>query len=101
MGGLDSERGQLYKALVKYMSVHRPKIVVGENVINLERMQKGEVIKIIVNDLTAIGYKVDVWKMFAPDYGVPQSRTRLFFICVRNDLPGFPEKPIPKYADIL
>ncbi len=99
LGGLDSERGQLYKALVKYMSVHRPKIVVGENVINLERMQKGEVIKIIVNDLTAIGYKVDVWKMFAPDYGVPQSRTRLFFICVRNDLPGFPEKPIPKYAD--
>ena len=97
LGGLDSERGQLYKSLLKYMSVHRPKIVVGENVINLERMQKGEVIKIIIKDLSEIGYKVEVWKMFAPDYGVPQSRTRLFFVCVRDDLPGFPEKPVPKF----
>lgn len=96
--GLDSERGQLYKALTRYMSLHRPKIVVGENVINLERMQNGEVIKIIVNDLSNIGYKVVIWKMYAPDYGVPQRRTRLFFICVRNDLSGFPRQPEPLYA---
>lgn len=99
LGGLDSERGQLYKALLRYMKEHSPKVVVGENVINLERMQKGEVIRIIVKDLVDMGYKVEVWKMYAPDYGVPQSRTRLFFICVRNDLPGFPEKPAPRFAD--
>ena len=38
LGGLDSERGQLYKALLRYMKEHSPKVVVGENVINLERM---------------------------------------------------------------
>ena len=35
LGGLDSERGQLYKALLRYMKEHSPKVVVGENVINL------------------------------------------------------------------
>ena len=30
---------------------------------------------------------------------IPQKRNRLFFICVRNDLVGFPEKPIPQFKD--
>lgn len=98
LGGLQSERGQLYKALIKYMEVHKPKVVVGENVINLERMEKGKVMEIIVNDLRDAGYKVEVWRLYAPDYGVPQRRTRLFFICVRNDLQGFPSKPKAEFS---
>lgn len=98
LGGLESERGQLYKALIRYMNIHHPKIVVGENVINLERMKDGQVINIIINDLKNAGYKVAVWKMFAPDYGVPQRRTRLFFICVREDIDGFPQMPYAKFA---
>ncbi len=99
LGGLESQRGQLYKALIRYMNAHRPKVVVGENVINLERMNKGEVLKTIVSDLEAPGYRIEVWKMFAPDYGVPQRRTRLFIICVRDDLKGFPKKPIAEYVN--
>ena len=99
LGGLESERGQLYKALIRYMKVHQPKIVIGENVINLERMNKGEVIKTITSDLATPGYHVEVWKMYAPDYGIPQRRTRLFFICVRNDLEGFPTKPEAEFAN--
>lgn len=100
--GLDSERGRLYKTLVTYMRVHHPMIVVGENVINLERMQGGAVLEQIKKDLAEVGYDVRVWKMFAPDYGVPQNRTRLFVVCVRNDVVaehGFPEQPEPAYRD--
>jgi len=93
LGGLESERGRLYKALIRYMKVHNPKVVVGENVINLERMKKGKVMEAIMNDLRDTGYKVEVWRLYGPDYGIPQRRTRLFFICVRNDLKGFPSKP--------
>jgi len=99
LGGLESERGQLYKTLIKYMETHKPKVVIGENVINLERMNNGQVLATIVNDLRAVGYKVEVWKLFAPDYGIPQRRTRLFFICVRNDLDGFPVKPEPEFVN--
>lgn len=97
LGGLESERGRLYQTLIAYMNTHKPKIVVGENVINLERMEKGEVLKTIKKDLVAAGYAVKVWKMFAPDYGVPQRRTRLIIMCVRKDIfdqYGFPEEPV-------
>lgn len=100
LGGLETERGRLYQTLITYMEKHNPAIVIGENVINLERMDNGEVLNTIKTDLAKAGYKVEVWKMFAPDYGVPQRRTRLFFICVRGDIHeqyGFPEKPEPKF----
>jgi DNA (cytosine-5)-methyltransferase 1 len=98
--GLGSERGKLYKALISYMEVHKPSLVIGENVINLKRMDNGNVLTIITDDLEKVGYKVKVWKMFAPDYGIPQRRTRLFFICVRDDIYekfGFPNEPTAKF----
>lgn len=102
LGGLESERGRLYKAMIAYMEKHKPMLVVGENVINLERMEKGEVLKTIITDLSNAGYEVKVWKMFAPDYGVPQRRTRLIIMCVREDIfirYGFPTEPEPKFKD--
>lgn len=101
LGGLESERGRLYQTLITYMNKHRPAVVVGENVINLERMENGAVLETIKTDLVNAGYKVEVWKMFAPDFGVPQRRTRLFFICVRNDIQeqhGFPTMPTPAFV---
>lgn len=98
LGGLDSERGQLYKVLVSYMERHRPLIVCGENVPNLARMENGKVLKKIVSDFEAQGYNVQVWDLYAPDFGVPQNRRRLFFICTRKDLVGQPIPPKPKYV---
>ena len=101
LGGLESERGRLYTTLIDYMMEHQPAIVVGENVINLERMDNGAVLETIKKDLVDAGYTVEVWKMFAPDYGIPQRRTRLFFICVRDDVVkqfGFPQKPSALFA---
>jgi DNA (cytosine-5)-methyltransferase 1 len=100
--GLKSIRGRLYRSLIKYMEVHKPLIVVGENVPGLANIRQGEVLETIKNDLRGVvykggeGYEVDVWTLFAPDYGIPQRRTRLFIIAVRKDffdLHGFPVKP--------
>lgn len=97
--GLLSERGRLYTTLVDYMKQHQPEVVVGENVINLLRIGDGTVIEKIVNDFTDAGYRFEVWHLDASKYGVPQNRQRLFFIGVRNDLPGFPSRPIPSTPD--
>lgn len=96
--GLSSARGQLFRALTKYMTHHRPKMVVAENVKNLASMQKGAVLEFIMNEFRECGYKVKMWRMFAPDYGIPQSRTRLIIVCVRDDVDGFPEMPAPTFA---
>jgi len=91
--GLKSTRGRLYQALIQYMEIHKPLIVVGENVPGLANMKKGDVLNTIKQDIASVGYKVEVWTLYAPDYGVPQRRTRLFIIAVRDDLPDFPLVP--------
>jgi DNA (cytosine-5)-methyltransferase 1 len=96
--GLGSERGRLFEALSKYMREHRPSMVVAENVKNLEYMQDGEVIEYIMNEFRGCGYRVEMWRLYAPDYGVPQARTRLFIVCVRDDIAGFPVRPEPAFA---
>lgn len=96
--GLKSERGRLYQVMTQYMRLHKPYLVCAENVPHLARMDCGEVLKRIKNDFENEGYKVVIWDLFAPDYGVPQNRRRLFFMCTRNDLPEMPEKPVPAFA---
>lgn len=97
--GLSSKRGRLYLTLVNYMETHKPKVVVAENVPHLARMGSGKVMGIVVKGLESAGYRFQVWSLFAPDYGVPQRRKRLFFVGVRNDIEGQPEKPKPIFSE--
>jgi DNA (cytosine-5)-methyltransferase 1 len=97
--GLGSRRGKLYKTLVRYMETHQPKMVVGENVPNLARMHNGSILKTNLKELEAPGYVFNIWHLYAPDYGVPQNRTRLIFVGVRKDLPCFPLRPPATHAD--
>ena len=92
--GLQSVRGRLYLTLVNYMTIHKPKVVVGENVPHLAYLHDGEVLPIILQDFRDVGYKVDLWTLNAGDYGVPQTRTRLFIVATRNDLPSVPKQPV-------
>lgn len=94
-GGLETERGQMYQAMIRYMNHHRPMIVIGENVPNLAKMNGGSVLETILTDFRNAGYRFEVWTMHAKDYGVPQGRVRLIFMGVRDDLVGFPLKPNP------
>ena len=95
--GFDGKRGKLYQVLLNYMRLHQPRLVVGENVIHLARMKNGEFLDAIIRDFEAAGYHFDVWNMYAPDYGIPQSRMRLIFVGVRNDIAGYPAKPRPTH----
>lgn len=97
--GLSSERGRLYQTMIRYMEHHKPRVVVGENVINLKRMDEGTVINTIITDIEKAGYRVNVWQLYGPEYGIPQTRNRLFFVCVRNDLKGMPASPERLYSD--
>lgn len=95
--GFAGERGQLYKVMIEYMKLHRPKVVVGENVPLLKGMKGGTLLDTILSELREVGYTVKYWFLNCPDYGLPASRRRIFIICVRNDLPGFPHQPNPSH----
>lgn len=96
--GLAGTRGQLYRVLANYMRMQRPKVVIGENVPHLARLHGGQYLKTIVRDFEAEGYRFDVWTLYGPEFGLPQSRRRLFIVGVRDDIPGFPAMPKPTHA---
>lgn len=97
--GLNGKRGQLYTVLRDYMKECQPKIVIGENVPHLRGLNKGRYLDKIISDFEDCGYKVAVWELYGPDYGLPQSRRRLIITCVRKDLEGFPVKPKPTHTN--
>jgi DNA (cytosine-5)-methyltransferase 1 len=70
----------------------QPKFFVGENVKGLLSMQKGQVIKMIVDDFKSLGYNVEYRLLKASDYGVPQNRERVVIIGNRLGI----DNPFPK-----
>lgn len=95
--GLDSERGRLYKAMVRYAKVHKPKIIVAENVANILYINNGWDFSVIKREFSRAGYRCVEWAVNAADFGVPQVRQRVFIVFVRKDLPGAPERPVPSH----
>jgi DNA (cytosine-5)-methyltransferase 1 len=75
----------------------QPKTFVAENVSGLVKGTAKGYFKIILDELKRCGYKVSARLLNSAWLGVPQSRERLIFIGVRDDLnkaPIFP-KPLP------
>lgn len=84
--GLEGERGKLYQVMVRYMRHHQPKIVVAENVPFFLSLHNGIIAETVLKDFRDCGYEFCVWKIYCPDFGLPQSRTRIFLVGYKNTL---------------
>lgn len=90
--GFESERGNLYKEMVRVVTDKKPKAFVAENVKNIlnpklwDQERNQPVISTIIEDFKKIGYKVYHKCLNAPDYGIPQRRQRVFIVGIREDL---------------
>ena len=77
------ERNLLYKEFIRFVKLLKPKVVVLENVSGMK--STGDFVTDIEKEISEAGnMKVKSKLLFAPDYGVPQSRTRLVFVGVRG-----------------
>lgn len=99
--GFDDSRGTLFFEIARITSYHKPKVIFLENVANLERHSDGETIQRMVAIIQDMGYSVFYSTLNASDYGIPQSRKRVYIIGFRNDLEVkkfiFPK---PTYEDV-
>lgn len=77
---VNDKRNFLYLVMVKLTERLKPKAVLIENVLAMLEANGGIGTKRIIEDFTAIGYKMTRKVLFAPDYGVPQVRKRVFFV---------------------
>lgn len=84
--GFDDERGTLFFYIEKLILKHNPKIVVLENVKGLEKHDGGKTFEKMKYILTEkLNYKMTFKVLNTADYGIPQTRRRLFIVCFRED----------------
>lgn len=83
----EENRGQLYIWMREVIDIVQPKMFIAENVKGLTSL--GNAKSIIQNDFENIGESgyivINSGVIHAGDYGVPQSRERIFFIGFRKD----------------
>jgi DNA (cytosine-5)-methyltransferase 1 len=93
-GGIETDRGNLYRFFVEAVKTKMPKVFVAENVKGLLTANKGAAIEQIARDFAEIGYVVDVDLYNFAEFGVPQLRERIFIVGVRADIDWEFTKPV-------
>ena len=104
--GESDTRGTLFYDIVRILEAKQPKFFLLENVKGLTYSNHRETFATILNELKRVGYVVKWNLMTSRDYGVPQSRSRVYFVGVRNDVKfdySFPKpRPLTKFLkDII
>lgn len=80
-------RNELYREFARVVRTLKPRMFLMENVPNLLLMEKGHFKDAILEHLGSLGYgNVTFVKLSAADYGVPQTRERVFFFGTRDDV---------------
>jgi len=80
LGLKDEGRGDLIYEVIRICKESKPSFLILENVSNIERIEKGEVLKLIVEEFENIGYNVSCVSINALDVGLAQNRNRVFII---------------------
>lgn len=89
--GFDDDRGQLWNDAVHLLKKSRPRAFLFENVKGLVDPRNKDALDYIMRRIAEAGYHASVHVLNSFDYGVPQSRVRIYII-------GFQEK---RYHDLF
>lgn len=79
-------KNRLYRQYIKFLKYFKPMFFVIENVDGMKTFKKQQFLPAVIKELEGAGYMVDRKILLATDYGVPQTRHRLFIIGRRKDL---------------
>lgn len=89
----NDKRNSLFYSVFKLADKLKPKAIIIENVPGLLNLYGGKAKKEIIRLCDEMGYTCNPKLLFAPDYGVPQIRKRVFFVALKKEygLFEFPE----------
>ena len=84
--GFSDERGTLFFTIEKILSMHKPKIIVLENVKNLLTHNNGKTFRKMKDILEQkLNYSIHFKVLNSQDFGVPQTRRRVFVVGFLKD----------------
>lgn len=78
--GFEDTRGTIFFKIMEIIEMHKPRIIVFENVPALISHNSGNTFKTILSSIRDSGYFVDYKLINSNDYGIPQMRKRVIII---------------------
>ncbi|MBF1264665.1 MAG: DNA cytosine methyltransferase [Neisseria sicca] len=93
----DDSRNHLFREFIRFVDEFQPKAVLIENVPGLVSFENGMTLQAILDELTNHGYHADVRILYAPHYGVPQTRWRTIIIGMKYQKDIQAAFPQPEY----
>lgn len=85
--GINEKKGLVFFHCYDYIKTNKPSVFILENVKGLLNIMKGETFKEILKLLKDIGIYNIYWKLLnTKDYGIPQSRPRVYIIGILKDV---------------
>lgn len=90
----DDDRNQLFREYCRLLTGLKPKAFIMENVAGMVRGKMKLLFAEILQELKGCGYRVRARVLNAKHYGVPQSRERMIFVGIREDLGIEPSHPV-------
>lgn len=94
------ERNRLYLEMLRVVRDKKPSYFLAENVKGLLSMEKGAVLRLIIADFEKAGYHVSCALTNSADFGVPQTRQRIFLAGTRHGVePRVYMPPFPTHYD--
>jgi len=79
--GFNDTRGTLFREIIRIAEVKKPKFMLLENVEGLVNHDEGVTFRIIRNEIKRIGYDICYKILNSKNYGIPQSRSRIWLVC--------------------
>lgn len=79
-------RSSLIYEVIRIANEIQPKYMIWENVKNLTSKKHKPILDDYINRLSEIGYNSYYQVLNAKDYGIPQSRERVFVVSIRKDI---------------
>ena len=98
MRGIEGKRSSLYTFIVDTVMRVSPKVFVVENVGGLLLKQNEYSLNKILDDFNSLGYDISYQRYKAENYGVPQTRDRVFIVGTQSGLPKF-SPPEPTHSN--
>jgi DNA (cytosine-5)-methyltransferase 1 len=84
--GFEDTRGTLFFDIARIANYHKPKVLFLENVKNLAKHDEGKTIKIILNTLENLEYKVYTKVLNTSNFGLPQNRERIYIVAFHQSV---------------
>lgn len=78
--GFEDTRGTLFFEIARILKARKPPFVLLENVPGLLSHDEGRTFAVILGTLSQLGYHVEWQVLNSKDFGVPQSRQRVFIV---------------------